>query len=76
MTCQIATVLSALLAVGSAQAADGVSRPELRPPVPATATAATAATATPQKRRLRLDAHGRATLKPAIRSGAGVEEGS
>jgi len=73
MTCQIATVLSALLAVGSAQAADGVSRPELRPPVPATATAATA---TPQKRRLRLDAHGRATLKPAIRSGAGVEEGS
>ena len=70
MTCQIATVLSALLAVGSAQAADGVSRPELRTPNPAKAMVSA------PKKRVRLDANGRAALKPAIRSGSGVDVGS
>lgn len=71
MTCQIATVLSALLAVGSAQAADGSAQSELRTPAPVKAVASA------PKKPVRLDAQGRAVLKHSsvVKSGSGAGAG-
>lgn len=72
MTCQIATVLSALLAVSPAQASEADGYAEARLPTPAKVVAGE------QRQAVRRDAQGRATLKavPGARPGHGAKAGS